>query len=100
MTRGTRSQWADQVRRWRASGLTARAFAARAGLNANTLRWWACTLGSEVARKAAFIEVTPSPVPIAVGRIEIVVPGGRCVRVSGEFDVALLRRVLAVLESR
>lgn len=96
MMRDARSQWADRVGRWRASGLTASEFAGREGLKASTLRWWSSTLKREVARPK-FIEVRlPATVP---GRVEVVVRD-IAVRVSGDFDESVLRRVLAILESR
>jgi hypothetical protein len=45
MARRTRETWAARVQRWRASGMTAREFAHRAGINPATLRWWSSRLG-------------------------------------------------------
>jgi transposase-like protein len=38
--RRSRAEWAELVVRFEASGQSASAFAARHGLNANTLKWW------------------------------------------------------------
>ena len=62
MKRGTRTQWAERVRRWRSSGLTASAFAARERLNARTLAWWSSKLRRDAQPAAAFIEVALAPV--------------------------------------
>jgi hypothetical protein len=92
----TRSrQWADHVRRWRRSGLPARAYADQHGLNAATLYGWSSRLGREkAARPAHFIEVSapiaaPRPVVVRVGAVEISVDAG--------FDAQLLRDVITAL---
>jgi transposase len=99
MTRATKARWEAQVRRWRASGQTAREFALRHGLNANTLRWWASRLGRDAAARPGFVEVTLAA-PVVEGRVEIVVRDGLSIRVSGAFDETVLRRVLAIVEAR
>ena len=86
------------MRGWRRSGLTAREYAEREGLQANTLRWWASALERRAAAEPKFVEVV-LPAATVEGRIELVV-GTRVVRVTGEFDEAVLRRVLGVLEAR
>ena len=53
-----RAQWAKRVRQWRQSGLMAREFAERAGINAGTLRLDAnifrrVTLATDPRRAAA-----------------------------------------------
>lgn len=94
-----RSEWARRVRRWRASGLTARAFAEREGCNARTLRWWASTLRGDGSAAATFVDVTelvtrPGPT------LEVVVREAVTIRVGPGFDAALLREVVAALEAR
>jgi hypothetical protein len=89
------------VRRWRASGLSARAFASREQLNPGTLLWWSSKLGRDDRAAAAFIEVRPPPsAPSEPGCIDIVLRDEVRIRVSGAFDAALLRRVVAALEAR
>jgi len=96
-----REQWRERVAQWRSSGETAREFAARRGINASTLSYWAWRLGREAPGSAglvhasAMIEVHARPV--ADDRFEIEL-GGRRVRVPPSFDVGALRRLLAVLE--
>lgn len=43
--RRTRAWWSKTVERYKHSGLTARAFAAREGLSVATLSWWSSQLG-------------------------------------------------------
>jgi hypothetical protein len=99
MTRATRTEWAGRVRRWRTSGLPAREFSAREGLNPATLRWWSSQLQRNAGPPAAFVEVT-MPVTPTAERIEVVVREGIRIQVSGAFDPDLLRRVVAALEAR
>ena len=98
MTRATQAQWAERVRRWRASGLSAPVFARREGFHPGTLRWWASRLGSTRRSSAKFVEVVVvAPTP---GLVEIVVRDGVAIRVSGAFDAEVLRRAVAALEAR
>ena len=55
--RESREEWARRVARWRRSGLAAREFAERCGVNRHTLVHWAWRLGTEAAASA---EVSPS----------------------------------------
>ena len=105
MRRATREQWARRVERWKASGLTAAAFARRDGCNAGSLSWWSWRL------KAGDRDATPSPpeaispmtfvelaTPIPREPIEIVLPSGARVRVPADFDGPALERILRALE--
>lgn len=97
----TRGEWADRVRRWRASGLTARQFCRREGLNPRTLSWWASTLRDEAPTEATFVDVTALvAAPPRTASLEVVVRDGVTVRVVPGFDAALLREVVAALEAR
>ncbi len=96
MTRATRSEWAERVRQWRASGEPARLFAERAGLNPGTLVRWSSRLGREADPK--FIDATSVLVASDVS-LELEVGSVR-VRVKRGFDAELLREVLAALEGR
>lgn len=98
MTSHTRSKWEAAVRRWRASGLTARQFAAREGLNPATLRWWSSRL-SQPAPAAGFIEVQLAA-PASTSTITIVVRDCIRIEVSASFNADLLRRVVDALETR
>ena len=102
MKRGTRTQWAERVRRWRSSGLTASAFAARERLNARTLVWWSSKLRRDARPAATFIEVALAPVEaggVEAGVVEVVVRERVRIRVAGAFDAAVLRRVVAAFEA-
>jgi hypothetical protein len=101
MTRATKEQWAEQVRKWKASGLTAQQYADREGLNRGTLIWWKSRLRREVSAPT-FIEVTvPTRHPcIDEERIEIELTNGVRLRVGKAVDAAQLRLVLSALEDR
>ncbi len=97
----TRGEWAERVRRWRASGLTARQFSRREGLNPRTLSWWASILRDEAPKLATFVDVTALvALPPRTAALEVVVRDGVTVRVGPGFDAALLREVVAALEAR
>jgi hypothetical protein len=99
--RESREQWEERVAQWRASGLTAREFAARNRLKVHTLRHWAWKLRREadgvtsLARVPALIELHARAATDDRFEVEL---GGRRVRVPPSFDPDALRRLLAVLE--
>jgi hypothetical protein len=97
MTRATRSEWAERVRRWRASGASARTFAEAEGINPRTLQWWSSALKRE--GPSTFIDVTSivSSAESATLTLEI---GATRIRVSHGFDAALLREIIVALEAR
>jgi hypothetical protein len=109
------------VRRWKASGLTAEAFAVREGIAPATLSWWRWRLGRDGERfgqarvstrpgiaRASFVEITDSHVGFGNGagdaggrgsmRIELA--GGAAVVVGADVETEALGRVLAALELR
>lgn len=101
MTRASKTQWAERVRQWKASGLTAQQYADREGLNRGTLVWWNSRLRRE-AVVPAFVEVT---VPVQHPRrdderIEIELTSGVRLRVGKFVDAVQLRQVLSALEDR
>lgn len=89
------------MRRWRASGLTAKDFAAREELNASTLSWWASRLGDR-RRKPTFVDVTAVVATSAttMPTLDIVIRDSVRVRVGRGFDAELLRAVVGALEAR
>jgi hypothetical protein len=104
MEQKAREKWAGHVRRWRASGLTARDFALREGVNAATLRWWSSRLKTARREDAAtsispltFVEVTH-----AVPRkpIEVLLSSGVRLRIPSDFDSVAVGRLLDVLAAR
>lgn len=106
MARTRREAWVKHVAAWRDSGLSARQFAARVGVNAKTLSFWKWKLEAEAGaatKRPAFVEVTDAVAAIAPGegeRLEVVCPGGRMVRVPAHFEATALLRLLDALEGR
>jgi hypothetical protein len=87
------------LREQASSGLSLRAFAASRGVSANTLQYWKYKRArwDEVFEEirvvpAAAVERNTAP-------LEVVLSGGRAVRVHGDFDADVLRRLLTALES-
>jgi transposase len=110
--RTRREEWAERVRRWRRSGLTAKEFARSVGINSGTLTYWACRLGHERrARDGGSLRSGvwwPAPaagfVELIAGsgsdpRFELELGNGRRVRIPGSFEPAALQRLLGVLEA-
>jgi hypothetical protein len=113
MARATREVWRTRVESWRASGLTAKQFAAEHGIRAGTLVWWSWRLGMKAKQPLAARTKSP-PAKIATTPpltflemtavyaepIEVVLPSGLRVRVGDGFAERTLARVLDVLERR
>ena len=93
-------RWSDHVSAWAASGLSCKAYAAKARVNPGTLAGWKSKLG---AAASAFVEVTAQVAAAAIEPetdvLEVVVGRAR-VRVRGRVDANALARVLDVLEAR
>ena len=115
MARSTRTDWAKRVQRWKDSGLTAREFAAEAGLNAGTLQYWASKLRRESRRQQSeepdsastaltFVELSHQPAatePLAKKAVPFeLISGKLVVRIPPQFDAEALERLLAVMERR
>lgn len=67
MARGrSRAWWEQTVSRWRASGLTAGEFAARAGVSERTLRWWSSALRRDTRAERGSKANGPEPIEIAL----------------------------------
>lgn len=118
-TRRPREEWRRHVCGWKASGLSAREYAARAGLNPNTFSWWRCKLAKAPAattgargghrRVGPVLELVELP---QIQPVEAIDPGGSgtdrleldvagiVVRLPGRFDTESLTRLLQVLEAR
>lgn len=108
-----REVWSKRVQRWKESGLTAKEFAAELGINHLTLRYWKYRLSKPQAPPSVprFVEIPQvhiesapqperAPVVAGPGAIEVVLPGGICLRVLPGFDSECLRKIVEVLESR
>lgn len=117
----TRAEWSKRIERWEKSGLSARAFAAREGVDAKRLTWWRWKLRSspleppEPAAEASLswlpvrvVDPPPPPAralpraalapsaPAQPSPLEIALPNGRVVRVWPDVEPEALARVLAV----
>jgi hypothetical protein len=100
----TAEMWRERVVRWKQSGLTARQFAEREGIGRPTaLSWWqhhlkqqktepndAATLKLIRLEPVATTAKADAPIELQCGRHRVIV--------RPDFDDALLRRVLDVLE--
>jgi hypothetical protein len=93
-------QWRRWIGEWQASGLSARAFCQRRGLTVARFYAWRRALQRRAAEKVVFVpvQVVADRVPDRAIALEVVLAGGRAVRVAPGFDAATLRRLLAVLE--
>ena len=93
-------QWRHWIRQWQHSGLTVQAFCDRHHLAVPSFYAWRRTLRQRDAAVPAFVSVrlVPDPLPIPIPGIELVLAGGRCLRVNPGFDAATLRQMLALLE--
>jgi transposase len=93
-------QWRQYLRHWQASGLSVQAFCDRRGLTAATFYAWRRELRRRDAACTTFVpvHVAPDQVPAQTAGIEVVLGGGRRLRIGPGFDPATLRQLLAVLE--
>jgi hypothetical protein len=92
----------ELIQRWRDSGLSQTAFAKREQLDQSRVSFWMRRLQKldgetpKTPAKRTFVRVQPRPPVRQDGMIEVVVRAELCVRVRGDFDEQVLRRVLAV----
>src|SRR5436309_8966665 len=101
-------QWRRWINQWRASGLSVRAFCARHGLATASFYNWRRELQRRAAAEQAAaeqpafvpVQVVADAVPAQDSALEVVLAGGRTVRVAPGFDAVTLRQLLAVLEGR
>jgi hypothetical protein len=108
MTKGTRAKWAERIREWQASGLSAEDFTMGKDYEGSSLRWAASQLGAEkTSRPAAeansgakaprFVPVRMRSAGPAVGEVVVEVGGAR-IRVTRGMDVALLGDIVRALQ--
>jgi len=118
--RATREEWPQRVDRWLNSNKSARAFAAEIGVNEKTLAHWTWRLrGSSVhtaaprqrqgGEKASRPQLTMSGLPfVELPRqrdealptsYEVVLSGGRLLRVPASFQPEALSRLIAAVET-
>lgn len=104
------SFWRRMVRRQAGSPLSVRAWCEAHDLREATFYWWRAELvrrdaagkesGHTERPRFVRVRVREDECVSADGRIEIVLAGGRSLRVSGRVDRAMLADVLAVVEER
>jgi hypothetical protein len=108
----TEQSWRERLEAWRRSGLSQAEFCRRQGLSRVSLSWWK----SRIARQES-VRPSVSPgtewlavraLPSATGepggedgepQLEVVLRGGRIVRVGSGFDASALLRLVQALES-
>lgn len=102
----TRNEWAELIKAWKASGLTAAQFAARHGLKAKALSTWRWRLRKEPQRLSD--AATPRLVQVSVadllgsgdaetGRWELTTPDGHRLRMLSPASGGELELLLGVL---
>lgn len=95
--------WRRMVRQWGSSGLSIRDFCDAQQISEASFYAWRQTIARRDAEAARFVPVhviaDEQPAREAVGDgLELVLAGGRRLRVGPGFDGATLRRLLALLE--
>jgi len=91
--------WRRWIQLWKNSDLTVRAFCARHHLSQPSFYAWRRELQQrDSATSFVQVRVVPDDHQGPATHIEIVLAGGRCVRVTPGFDPGMLRQLLAVLE--
>jgi hypothetical protein len=97
--------WRRVVRQWRRSGLTVRDFCRQQQLSEPNFYAWRSILAKRDAEKPAFVPVSVVSEPATCPRaedapapLELILAGGRRLRVGAGFDVATLQRLLPLLE--
>ena len=93
-------QWQQWIHQWQASGLSVRAFCARHRLAEPRFYAWRRQLRQRQSQVTGFVPVHLLATPEAAAEhvLEVVLAGGRRLRVPAGFDAATLRHLLAVLE--
>ena len=103
-----RARWSVRVEEWKRSGLSARDYAAQAGLNAGTLCYWKWRLSREARQQAApaapkgvrskpkLVELKPVSL-IDDERVEIELSNGHRLRVPARLDAQALTRLVKVV---
>ncbi len=90
--------WRRLIQLWKSSGQTVRAFCARHHVTQPSFYAWRRELQLRDADAIVPVRVVSDDQPAPSTPIEIVLTGGRSVRVTPGFDPATLRQLLAVLQ--
>lgn len=112
-------EWKKEVKAWKASGLSAAAYAAERDLKPSTMMWWAWAMkrerrggrtkkrnGADETPQTSAVSFLPlrvvSPKERVAGaptvQAEILLQGGRRVRVAGAMNFEQLAQLLAAVE--
>ncbi len=106
-------KWAKIIAEWRISSQAGTAFCRQRHLKDSTFRYWLKTLAerekkreparakkqrAKASRTLSFVPARLVETPPTVGDFEIVLRGGRSLRVQGDFEPALLRKLVETLE--
>jgi len=90
--------WRRLIQLWKNSGLTVRAFCARHHLTQPSFYTWRRELQQrDAATTFVPVQVVADDQPAPSTPIEILLAGGRSIRITPGFDPATLRQLLAVL---
>jgi transposase-like protein len=111
-TEWTAEDAAEVIAAWRASGARLAAFARAHGTHAQRIRNWRDRKLRRGERRAQKEKRRPAMLPVrvvsdgavrssgtATSAMEVVISGGRSVKVGADFDAAALTRLLTTLES-
>ncbi len=90
--------WRRLIQVWKNSGLTVRAFCARHHITQPSFYAWRRELQQrDAATTFVPVQVVADDQPASSTPIEILLAGGRCVRITPGFDPATLRQLLVLL---
>jgi transposase len=92
--------WRRWLQLWQNSGLSVRAFCDCHGLAQPSFYAWRRELKQRDAATTTLVpvRVIPDSEPAPAGSVDVVLAGGRRLRVTPGFDPATLRQLLALLE--
>jgi transposase-like protein len=95
-----RQQWQQWLQQWQSSGLTVRAFCNLYGLTEASFYAWRRQLRQPQRSPVPFlpVHVVAEADDPSEPALEVVLAGGRRLRVAPGFDARTLRELLAVLE--
>jgi hypothetical protein len=99
--------WAEQVASWGRSGLSQAAFCQREGITYGTFGWWKRYLqkasGQQSRRRGRVPKASGPFVEVRLSGLsstyEVVLAGGRSIRVPSQFDPQVLSRLITAVES-